>query len=223
MVNQGDRRAAAGRILDLRVLISGIINGRDLRATGTGKLDEASGKSVAEIDIEELTPEVNPMSLGAFLFTGYPNSCDCSEAGVENPFIGDRYEYRRRYEFSDSATVLLDMKCEVSRGELMEAHFHLEGKMPTAACDAVSVSPIYELWSAMSGTLFGGFSVAWQDSEGDSVMAATTSSTYSIPNSDVRLHQFRPVFRHIDLKVSSVRTLGFRVDQTSALIPVPQS
>lgn len=203
--------------LELNVVIDGILNNCPVLIDGTGTLDEYHGISKGSFDIVHLPDDIEAAALGAFLFTGYPNSCDCQSAGLVNPFVGHDYWYTRSYNFKgSSAKVELRMACTLSSERLLTAHFSLSGKMP-ALRDVQQVSPISETWIATEAGLDGRFDVCWLSDDGQTLAEAETHSNYHIADWSIGSG---PYSLHRDIRLTSTTEAArrFSVYQVSALI-----
>ncbi len=206
---------------DLRfsTLLVGEINGGsqiDLRGSGT--IDEIAGYTCGDFIIRELPIEVDPRALGAFLFTGYPNSCRTDGAGVANPFCGGNYRYSREYSFAPSGHVaILEVTCElVDDGSRLRSEFRLSGDLPSLG-QISSVSPIFELWSPRDLIIDGAFGVAWIGAGPDRVVQ--TAQAYSrYEPVHIELLNGKPKHRFLELQSSILSDGSLRVTQHSALV-----
>ena len=80
----------------------GTLDHESIELRGVGTIDENEGLTEGTFEIVALPDHVDPHSLGAFLFTGYPNACRTHETGFKNPFSGGSYNYTRQYSFQRS-------------------------------------------------------------------------------------------------------------------------
>lgn len=207
-----------GERLELDVLVDGELNGSTVLLRGRGVLDEPNGRSDATFRVEQLPGDIHPAGLGAFLFTGYPNACNCGIAG-SNPFAYGNYHYRRVYTYAKSSReTILHMRCTRQTGPArLVAHFTLGGHTPDLRA-AASVAPIYEEWTRTGRRLRGSFAVQWFDRDGQSLAEAATESAYHSVNP---LTGADPVYRYIALTTHGARAGRFRVVQDSHLVSSP--
>lgn len=156
-------------------VLTGALNGEPLDLVGKGTIDEENGLTDGRYEVRQLPADLDPRSLGAYLMTGYPNSCATSGAKVGNPFSGSGYVYRRDYMFDTGERACLRMRCELSDHGL-ESYFHLEGETPSLK-DVTGLADIHELWDPKSNHIKGRFDAVWL--RGNSAAArATATSCY---------------------------------------------
>jgi hypothetical protein len=167
--------------LDFETELVGEVDGAKIRLLGEGTINEGVGWTEGTFDIIDLPDDIDPRSLGAFMFTGYPNSCQMDAPQNVNPFWGGDYRYARCYSFSESGSVVnLDVRCNVDRKRRrLTSVFAISGDMPRLG-PIVGVSPIYEVWRPGAESIDGSFVVSWLGEEtGEVKESARADSKYS--------------------------------------------
>jgi hypothetical protein len=214
---QEAKQEARPKPVEFLTELIGTLNGEEIHLTGTGTIDEVGGVNEGVFEIARLPLDVDGRSLGAFLLTGYPNSCRIRQNGISNPFVGGSYKYQRRYDFESGEAAILTVTCDRDKKEnTLTSRFELSGTVP-ALKGVGSVSPIYELWSPEDGQLKGSFGVAWLDEKTGSVLQTATALSDYQPVDVSRLGN-KPKRRYLKLDSHFSSDGRLFVRQTSELV-----
>lgn len=205
--------------IEFETALVGELDGEVIDLLGRGTIDEYEGATDGVFEMKRVPSHVDPRALGAFLFTGYPNSCRTRDAGVPNPFSGSGYSYERTYSFADSdARALLSVRCDLSGdGRRLQSVFRLTGTLSRPLKRVVGVTPIYELWSPRDDCIDGLFGVGWLQEGVDAVVdVAIAASRYNAARIGVLGGRPKHRFIRLDSCVDSAGHL--RVTQQSHLV-----
>jgi hypothetical protein len=165
--------------LTFSAVLSGSLNGEAVDVRGDGTINEDRGLTDGRYDIRRLPNDLDSRSLGAFLLTGYPNSCATRYANVGNPFSGGGYHYLRIYAFDSGEEITLNMRCELSADSHLTSSFVVSGNAPSLG-GVRDIASIHELWAPSESNIDGKFEVSWLGHRPGAIVAtATATSCYS--------------------------------------------
>jgi hypothetical protein len=202
---------------DFSAELSGAIDGAAIAVSGGGILNPSGGIAKGTYRVKCLPPRFSPITLCAFLLTGYPHVCKVQHVG-QNPF-GDRpYKYTRTLTFQSGGELRLNTVCTYANDRLVSS-FDVVGVAHTP--ELVSADPIIESWEFVRpGLLRGHFEIVWNAFDGSRFIAdAKSEYEYepdNMPNMPERL------LRHIDISPSYENEI-FSLYQRSALLPEHES
>lgn len=213
-----EKERPAGRLSELTfsAVLSGTLNGEPVDVTGHGTINEDQGITNGRYDIRHLPDDMDSRSLGAFLLTGYPNSCATRFANIGNPFSGGAYHYRRIYAFDSGESITLKMHCELSTDRHLSSSFVVEGTAPPLG-EVRDIAPIHELWAPAETNISGEFAVSWLGHRPGSVAATATASSCYSPV-EIKLLRGERHYRLLDLDSTTDESGDLLIVQRSKLV-----